>query len=341
MENGFSIPFCTCFVALFVCPMTIYCADLTYNVPEEIKRQYVIGNVAKDLGITVKQLSARKPRIDTEDNIQRYCDINRNNGELTVAETIDREQLCGFQIPCILSYDLVLENPLEVHRILLQVEDINDNAPRFPNERINFEIRESADKGQRFRLHEAHDSDIGHNAVKSYSLQKNEHFILTVHDSADGGKYAELVLEKELDREQQKEIEMILTATDGGTPQRSGTAVIHITVLDANDNVPVFSQSVYKVTLPENTPSGTSVITVSATDADEGPNGEVSYEFSRISDKAAKIFSIDKTTGQILVIGEIDYENEKKFEMGVHAQDASGLSSTAKVIIDISRAALT
>ncbi|XP_073730291.1 protocadherin gamma-A12-like isoform X33 [Misgurnus anguillicaudatus] len=336
MEYGFSIPFFTCFVALFVCPMTIYCADLTYNIPEEIKHQYVIGNVPKDLGITVKQLSARKPRIDTEDNIKRYCDININNGELIVAETIDREQLCGFQIPCILSYDLVLENPLEVHRILLQVEDINDNAPRFPNERINFEIRESAYKGQRFRLHEAHDSDIGHNAVKSYSLQKNEHFILTVHDTADGGKYAELVLEKELDREQQKEIEMILTATDGGTPQRSGTAVIHITVLDANDNVPVFSQSVYKVTLPENTPAGTSVITVSATDADEGPNGEVSYEFSRISDKAVKLFSIDKATGQILVIGEIDYENEKKYEMGVHAQDASGLSSTAKVIIDIS-----
>ncbi|XP_065146651.1 protocadherin gamma-A12-like isoform X17 [Paramisgurnus dabryanus] len=335
MENGFSIPFCACFVALFVCPI-IYCSDLTYNIPEEIKRQYVIGNVAKDLGITVKQLSARKARIDTEDNIKRYCDINLNNGELIVAETIDREQLCGFQIPCILSYDLVLENPLEVHRILLQIQDINDNAPRFPNERINFEIRESAVKGQRFRLHEAHDSDIGHNAVKSYSLQKNEHFILTVHDTADGGKYAELVLEKELDREQQKEIDMILTATDGGTPQRSGTAVIHITVLDANDNVPVFSQSVYKVTLPENTPSGTSVITVSATDADEGPNGEVSYEFSRISDKAVQLFSIDKTTGKILLIGEIDYENEKKYVMVVHAQDASGLSSTAKVIIDIS-----
>ncbi len=117
---------------------------------------------------------------------------------------------------------------------------------------------------------------------------------MDIHDSADGGKFAELVLEKELDREQQKEIDMILTATDGGSPQRSGTAVIHITVLDANDNVPVFSESVYKVTLAENTPSGTEIIRVSATDADEGPNGEVTYEFSRISDKAVKLFSIDK-----------------------------------------------
>ncbi|XP_065146652.1 protocadherin gamma-A12-like isoform X18 [Paramisgurnus dabryanus] len=336
MDNGFSLSFCAFFVALFVFPMRIYCADLTYNVQEETKRHYVIGNVAKDLRIDVKQLSTRKARIETEDVGKRYCDININSGDLIIAETIDREEICGSQIPCILSYELVVENPLEVHRILLQIQDINDNAPRFPNERINFEIRESADKGQRFRLDEAHDSDIGHNAVKSYSLQKNEHFILTVHDTADGGKYAELVLEKELDREQQEEIDMILTATDGGTPQRSGTAVIHITVLDANDNVPVFSQSVYKVTLPENTPSGTSVITVSATDADEGPNGEVSFEFSRISDKAAKVFSIDRTTGKMLVIGKIDYEKDKKYEMGIQGKDASGLSSTAKLIIDVS-----
>ncbi|XP_073730273.1 protocadherin gamma-A2-like isoform X15 [Misgurnus anguillicaudatus] len=336
MENGILIHFCACFVALFVFPMKISCADLSYNVPEEMKRQYVIGNVAKDLRIDVKQLFARKARIETEENSKRYCDINLNSGDLIVADTINREQLCGSRPSCIRTYELVLENPLEVHRIILQIQDINDNAPRFPSERINFEIRESAVKGQRFRLEEAHDSDIGHNAVKSYSLQKNEHFALTVHDTADGGKYAELVLEKELDREQQKEIEMILTATDGGTPQRSGTAVIHITVLDINDNVPVFSQSVYKVTLPENTPSGTSVITVSATDADEGPNGEVSFELRKISEDAAKLFFIDKTTGQIVLIGELDYEEEQNYEIGIQAKDASGLSSTAKVIIDIS-----
>ncbi|XP_057177608.1 protocadherin beta-7-like isoform X36 [Triplophysa rosa] len=336
MEHRFFIPFCACFVGLLAFPLRIYCADLNYNVPEEMKRQYVIGNVAKDLGIIVKQLSARKTRIDTEENSKRYCDINLHSGDLFVVENIDRDELCGSRSSCVLSYELVLENPLEVHRILLQIQDVNDNAPEFPNERINFEITESADKGQRFRLDEAQDSDTGHNAVKSYSLQKNKHFSLTVRDSADGGKYAELVLEKELDREQQKEIDMVITATDGGTPQRSGTAVIHITVLDANDNVPVFSQSVYKVTLPENTPPGTSVITVSATDADEGPNGEVSYEFSKISAKAAKIFSIDKITGQIVMIGEIDYEKEQNYEMGIQAKDASGLSSTAKVIIDIS-----
>ncbi|KAL0149511.1 hypothetical protein M9458_055184 [Cirrhinus mrigala] len=331
----FSVSFFVFFVAFLLFPLRIVCADLSYNIAEETKRQYVIGNIAEDLRMDLKQFSARKSRIDTEDSSKRYCDINLNTGDLIVVETIDREELCGSRIPCILSYELVLENPLEVHRIILQIEDINDNTPRFANEHINLEIRESADKGQRFRLDEAHDMDIGQNAINSYSLEKNKYFVLNVHDTADGGKYAELVLEKELDREQQKEINMILTATDGGSPRRSGTAVIHITVLDANDNVPVFSESVYKVTLAENTPSGTEIIRVSATDADEGPNGEVTYEFSRMSDKTAKLFSIDKTTGQIVVTGEIDYEKEKQYEMGIQAKDASGLASTAKMIIDI------
>ncbi len=331
----FSGPLFAFSVVFLLFSLKTVCADLSYNIPEETKRQYVIGNIAKDLRMDVKQLSTRKARIDTEDSSKRYCDVNLNTGDLIVAETIDREELCGSRVSCILSYELVLENPLEVHRIILQIQDINDNAPRFPNERISFEITESAVKGQRFRLDEAHDKDIGKNVVNSYSLAKNKHFVLDIHDSVDGGKFAELVLEKELDREQQKEIDMILTATDGGSPQRSGTAVIHITVLDANDNVPVFSESVYKVTLAENTPSGTEIIKVTATDADEGPNGEVTYEFSRISDKATKLFSIDKVTGQIMVCGEIDYEIEKNYEMIIQSKDASGLASTAKIIIDV------
>ncbi|XP_072515550.1 protocadherin gamma-A10-like isoform X18 [Salminus brasiliensis] len=309
--------------------------DLSYTVPEETKRQYVIGNIAKDLGIPAQRLSARKARINTEDSSKRYADINVNTGDFIVAETMDREVICGSRIKCVLNYELVLEDPLEVHRISLQIEDINDNAPKFLNERITFEIHESASKGQRFRLDEAHDSDIGQNGVNGYSLEKNDHFILSVHGSTERGKYAELVLEKELDREQQKDIDLILTAFDGGNPQRSGTAVIHITVLDANDNSPVFSQPVYKVALVENAALGTEVVTVSATDADEGANGAVTYEFSRIADNAAQLFMIDKVTGQIKVTGEIDYELEKYYEIKVQAKDGSGLASTANIMIDI------
>ncbi|XP_076875472.1 protocadherin gamma-A11-like isoform X14 [Brachyhypopomus gauderio] len=330
-----SAPLSSLLLTLFFCDLRTVRGDLSYTVPEETKRQYVIGNIAKDLGVDAQRLSARKARINTEDSGKRYTDINLSTGDLIVADTIDRERLCGSRITCMLNYELVLANPLDVHRISLNIEDVNDNAPKFLNDRITFEIPELASKGQRFRLDEAHDSDIGHNGVKDYSLQKNDHFVLAVHNNKNRRKYAELILDKELDREEQKEINLILTAVDGGTPQRSGSAIIHVTVLDANDNVPVFTQAVYKVALAENAPLGTEVVTVSASDADEGANGAVTYEFSRIDDNAAHLFTIDKHTGQITVIGDIDYEKETYYEIGMQAKDGSGLASTANVVIEI------
>ncbi|XP_047016908.1 protocadherin beta-16 isoform X23 [Ictalurus punctatus] len=329
-----SVPLSSLRMALLFVLFPAAHGDLSYTVPEETKAQYVVGNIAKDLGIDATNLQTRKARVETEDSSKRYVDINFNTGELIVSETIDREKLCGSRLNCILNYELVLENPLELHRISLNIQDINDNAPQFLNEHIHLEIPESAIKGQRFRLDEAHDYDIGQNGLNVYSLGNNNHFTLSVQDK-NGRKYAELVLEKELDREQQKDIDLILTAVDGGIPQRSGTAVIHITVLDANDNVPVFSQPVYKVFLTENAPIGTEVVTVSAVDADEGANGAVTYEFSRIAHNALQLFTIDKLTGQIKVNGDIDYEEEKYYEIGVQAKDGSGLASSASVIIDI------
>ncbi|KAM9498226.1 protocadherin gamma-A11-like isoform 2-T2 [Salvelinus alpinus] len=390
-------------VFFLVLPRNTY-GDMSYSAPEEAKRGFVIGNIAKDLGLDAKRFSDRKARLDMDDISQRYCDINLAAGNLIVTEIIDREELCGSKVTCALKYELVLENPLELHRITVQIQDVNDNSPRFPNERINLEIRESADKGERFPLDEAHDADIGLNTVQSYTLDRNEHFVLAVHTNRDGGKYSELVLEKELDREKQEEVTLLLTAVDGGAPQRSGTVVIHVTVLDANDNIPVFSQDVYRVSLTENSPldyvvvtvsatdadkgangevtllltavdggapqrSGTVVIhvtvldandnipvfsqdvyrvsltenpplhsvvvTVSATDADKGANGEVTFDFSSISDKASSIFSIDKGTGVIRVVGPVDFEERTDYEMRVQAKDGSGLASNTKVIIDI------
>ncbi|XP_014052114.2 protocadherin beta-15 isoform X2 [Salmo salar] len=321
-------------VFLLVLPRNTY-GDMSYSAPEEAKRGFIIGNIAKDLGLDVKRFSDRKARLDMDDISQRYCDIDLAAGNLIVTDRIDREELCGSKVTCALKYELVLENPLELHRITVQILDVNDNSPRFPNERMNLEIAESADKGERFPLDEAHDSDIGLNTVQSYTLDRNDYFVLAVNTNRDGGKYSELVLEKELDRELQQEVTLLLTAVDGGTPQRSGTVVIHVTVLDANDNKPVFSQDVYRVSLTENSPLDYVVVTVSATDADKGANGEVTYDFSSISDKASTVFSIDKGTGVIRVVGPVDFEERKDYEMRVQAKDGSGLASNTKVIIDI------
>uniref|UniRef100_A0A3P9IIN9 Cadherin domain-containing protein n=1 Tax=Oryzias latipes TaxID=8090 RepID=A0A3P9IIN9_ORYLA len=223
--------------------------DVSYTIAEEMKRSSVIGNIARDLGLGSASLSLRKARIDADKNDKRYSEINLRTGDLIVAERMDRESLCGKKTTCILKEELVLENPLELHRISIQVQDINDNAPEFSENLISFEMTESAVKGARFLLTEARDADIGSNAVQRYELQNNEHFTIHVNTEVGGRKQPELVLVKELDREQKAELRFILNAKDGGNPQKSGTAVIHVTVLDANDNAPVFRKSIYKCTL--------------------------------------------------------------------------------------------
>ncbi len=112
---GFVIELSLCFCVMMA--HTAY-GDVSYSFPEEMKRGSVIGNIAKDLGLDVNRLSSRKARIDTEGNRKRYCDINLNTGELTVAERIDREGLCGKKASCVLKQELMLENPLELHRIV-------------------------------------------------------------------------------------------------------------------------------------------------------------------------------------------------------------------------------
>ncbi|XP_074530805.1 uncharacterized protein LOC141793834 [Halichoeres trimaculatus] len=322
-------------LAFFLLLLHVCSGDVSFSIAEEMKPGSIIGNIAKDLGLNVGKLTTRKARIDSELNRARYCDINLNTGDLIVAERIDREELCGQKVSCILRCELILEAPLELHRIVLQIQDINDNSPVFAKNEIKIEIHEFAVKGSRFRLLEAHDIDIGQNAVQSYALQANDYLVLKIQTKSDGGKYAELVLNKELDREEQHELRLVLTALDGGSPQRSGTTTVHVTVLDANDNAPVFSQTVYEANLPENSPVGTVVVTVAARDADEGLNGEVTYEFSRISETGKRVFALNQTTGEITLKGRLDFEKESIYEIRVDAKDGYGLTSDSKVIIEI------
>ncbi|XP_014877924.1 protocadherin gamma-A11-like, partial [Poecilia latipinna] len=316
----------------------IYMADaqIRYSVPEELKKGSVIGNVAQNLGLDVKRLRTGRARIVTGENVH-YTELNADKGILLVNERIDREQLCGEVTPCSFSFEMILENPMELHRITVEVLDINDHAPVFPSKDkpIRFEVSELAAIGVQFPLQTAEDLDVGQNALKDYVLSPNDNFIVKQHVNTDGSKNVEMVLQKALDREQRPDLHLKLIAVDGGTPQRSGSVNIDVTVLDANDNIPVFNQSVYKASVVENTLKGTSVITVNATDADSGSNGLISFSLSKTKGSAADIFSIDNSTGIIYVFGEIDFEKQRRYEVRVEAKDQGGLIGTSKVIVDV------
>ncbi|XP_034453271.1 protocadherin gamma-A5-like [Hippoglossus hippoglossus] len=310
--------------------------QIRYSIPEEMKKGSVIGNVAQDLGLDLKRLRSGRARIVTGENVH-YTELKTDKGILVVNERIDREQLCGEETPCSFSFEVILENPMELHRIIVEVLDINDHAPVFPkkDKPISLEISESAVVGVPFPLQSAEDLDVGQNALQDYVLSPNDNFILRQHANPDGSKYVEMVLQKPLDRERHPNFSLKLIAVDGGTPQRSGTVNIDVTVLDVNDNAPVFNQSVYKASVTENTIKGTRIVSVNATDADSGSNGRIIFSLSNMKGSTADIFTIDENTGTISVSGQIDYEKDKKYEVRVEAKDQGGLTGTSKVIIDV------
>ncbi|MGH0116640.1 UNVERIFIED_CONTAM: hypothetical protein FKN15_012235 [Acipenser sinensis] len=163
---------------------------------------------------------------------------------------------------------------------------------------------------------------MGVNSLQNYHLSPNDYFYLNVRTRSDGSKIADLVLKNHLDREQQPAHELILTASDGGEPQRTGTAHILINVLDINDNMPIFDQLVYRVSIVENAPIGTLVTTLTATDRDTGLNGDITYSFSRhTTGEVRDMFSLNFTSGDITVKGEIDFEDSRIYEIYLEATD--------------------
>ncbi|XP_048088489.1 protocadherin gamma-A11-like isoform X43 [Alosa alosa] len=319
------------FAIVFV--RTVY-AQMRYSIPEEMRKGSLIGNIANDLGLDARRLLSGRARIVTGDSIQ-YADMNSDKGILVVSERIDREELCGDTTPCSFTFEIILENPVELHHVTVEILDVNDHSPTFQGDRINLEISESATPGARFLLGSAEDPDVGVNALQNYILTENDNFVLKQHARPDGIKYAEMVLQKPLDRELRPQLSLTLTAVDGGDPPKSGTVSIKVTVLDVNDNAPVFNQSVYTASVVENAQRGTYITTVNASDADSGTNGVINYSFANLKGNIAAIFSLDENTGAISVIGDIDYEKVKKYEIGIEAKDQGGLGDSSKVIVEV------
>uniref|UniRef100_A0A4W5L875 Cadherin domain-containing protein n=1 Tax=Hucho hucho TaxID=62062 RepID=A0A4W5L875_9TELE len=308
--------------------------QVSYSIPEEMVKGSLVGNIAQDLGLDIKRLKSGKARIYTGDSAE-YIELNKERGVLLIKERIDREALCGQTTPCALHFQIILENPMEFYTITVEITDVNDNNPSFEKSDVQFKISESAVSGAKFMLDGAMDLDVGINGLQSYTLKPTDNFALKLHNQADGNKNVEMVLKKPLDREELEQISLILTAVDGGEPQLSGTMQILITVLDANDNPPVFTQHIYKATVTEHSPKGTLVTSVSASDADHGSNSKVTYSVRNTLDDVREMFDVNEDSGEIRLIGNIDYEKTRRFQINLRASDDGGLTDSCKVIVEV------
>ncbi|XP_061582447.1 protocadherin gamma-A2-like [Cololabis saira] len=309
-------------------------AQATYSILEEMPKGSLVGNIAQDLGLETKRLISGKAKIYTR-NSKEYVELDRERGVLLVKERMDREALCTETPLCALHFQIILENPMELYSVTVEITDLNDNAPTFEKNEMSFKISESAVTGAKFVLERAVDLDVGINDLQDYVLKPKDNFALQLRNNADGNKYVEMVLQKPLDREKQEHISLILTAVDGGEPKMSGTMMIVITVLDINDNAPVFTQQIYKATVIENSPKGTIVSRVTASDADEGSNSKITYSVTNTLDNVRNVFKVNEQNGRISLIGDVDFEKSKHFQLHLLASDSGGLTDSCKVIVDL------
>ncbi|NXJ20473.1 PCDGH protein, partial [Dicrurus megarhynchus] len=196
-------------------------------------------------------------------------------------------------------------------------------------------INEFTSPGARFYLGMAEDADVGRNSLQGYELEANEYFTVEVKESEDGSKSAELVLRHSLDRESEQSLRLILTALDGGDPPLTGTAQLWINVTDANDNPPVFAQDRYRARLREDAPPGSTVLNVSASDADDGINARITYGFGEMPAKVLQKFVVDAQSGTIKLQEALDFEDTRAFSLAVEATDGGGLVAHCKVEVEV------
>lgn len=225
----------------------------------------------------------------------REFSLDANTGEIKTNTVLDREGILD-------RYDLVVlsSQPTYPIEVRITVLDVNDNAPQFPEESIAVSFSESAVAGTRLLLDAATDLDSGINSVTDdYRIVEGNHedkFRLAVTTNPSGDvSYLHLETTGKLDRESHGFYRLNISARDGGTPAEFGYLQVNVTILDVNDNPPIFDHSDYIVSLNESVPPGTPVMQVMASDADLGDNSKITYYLSDTETQ----FTVDPETGVI------------------------------------------
>lgn len=308
-----------------------------YKVLEEVQTGTVLGKLDEELGWTENNGTTGTFQL-IQDSVKLPVQVDSRDGCLTTVGRLDREQLCQHREPCVFRFSVLAVKYLALIHVDIHVLDINDNAPQFPQRALELEISESASLNTRIPLDRALDLDTGSNAFCTYLLTPSEHFALEVTMSSDGTQQVELVVIKEVDRELCSSFELILTAVDHGEPPKSGKVFVRMTVLDSNDNHPMFAQTSVTLEIRENALPGTVLIRLTATDPDQGPNGEIEYSLSKhASMEVLRTFAIDGRTGHVRLQELLDYEKNPAYEVDVQARDrgANPIPAHCKLLVRV------
>ncbi|XP_018591367.2 protocadherin-23 isoform X2 [Scleropages formosus] len=216
-----------------------------------------------------------------------------------------------------------------VTSVEVQVQDSNDHAPQFQQATYQVSCAENTTVGTTLLRLSAEDQDWSwENAWLEYAItggNEERRFRMEVSTVREGpwrSTAGKLVLCDALDRELTESYTLTVTASDRGLPPLSGTTVVTVTVLDVNDNPPVFANSEYHVRVSESSPPGTWLTQVVAHDPDEGANGHVRYDI--ISGNSKGRLKLDQLSGSLELNQNLDYEEDDRFALTVRASDGDG-----------------
>ncbi|XP_041116855.1 cadherin-23-like isoform X4 [Polyodon spathula] len=263
--------------------------------------------------------------------------INNTYGEVYIVRPLDREAIDRYLLTV-----RATDNGSPPRRtdsgLTINVLDVNDNPPVIQNPgRYNVSINENVGGGTAVMRVQATDRDIGSNGMLSYYITQGNEDLTFRMDRVTG----EVVTRPSPpDRERQQFYQLSVTVEDDGTPALSATTTVFVTILDENDNAPVFKQLVYEATFREGPNTANSVmLTVSATDRDQGLNGTVLYHIAE--GNVDSTFYINRTTGTVVTLRELDYEvSHGRYTLIITATDqcpypSLRLQSSATVLVNV------
>ncbi|KAM9740730.1 protocadherin alpha-6-like [Menidia menidia] len=257
--------------------------------------------------------------------------IDENSGTVTNIKNIDYEENNAFEIR-VQASDGAL-SPMTSHvKLLIEVLDVNDNAPEITVTSLLSTVKEDASTGTAIALVSVFDKDGGKNGMVSCKISNDVPFKLETNYK----NYYSLVVDGPLDRESEPQYNISISATDEGSPPLSSTNIINVYVSDVNDNKPHFTEDIVNVFMKENSPVGAVIKTVSAVDADVDRNGQVSYSFLQSSSlPSSTMVNINSETGDIVSLQSFNYEELKTFQFKVQATDSGVPPLSSNVTVNV------
>ncbi|XP_067374292.1 protocadherin alpha-3-like isoform X33 [Channa argus] len=259
--------------------------------------------------------------------------LDENTGAIAVKGNIDYEENQAFEIR-VQARDKGAP-PRSAHsKVLVEVIDVNDNAPEISVSSLMSPVKEDAEIGMAVAMVTITDKDAGKNGVTNCKITGSLPFKL----KSNYKNYYSLLVDGPLDRESVSQYNVSIMAADEGSPSLSSTSVVSIQVSDVNDNSPQFTEPLISIYIKENSPVGTTIYTLTTFDSDLNENAKSTYHLVNNFPKTtqiASIVNINSETGDIVSLQSFNYEEIQTFQFKVQATDSGVPPLSSNVTVNV------